>query len=112
MAKEFDSVRLTVMEKVKEALCEYDVLRTGSQEYAIPVVNDDHEEGYIVISFKVPKGTRDGEPYDGYEVAKDYQFKCEEKERKALERAKEKRKKIERDKKMREARKQKKEVAE
>lgn len=114
MKTKFDGVRNEIMENLKTLYVEkgYDVLQTGSQEFCLPVVGDDMEEGYLVITFKVPKGARDGDPYDGYAMAEEYRMKCEEKARKAEESAKKKAEKIERDKKMREARKQKKEVAE
>ena len=104
MAKEFDAIRTQFMGAVRSMFeaSNYDVLITGSQEFCIPVVNDDKEEGYIVITFKVPKGSRDGTPYDGDAEAQDYAFKCAERDRKAKERAEAKAKKIERDKKMRE----------
>ena len=114
MAKEFDSIRTQFMGAVRSRFeaSKYDVLATGSQEFCIPVVNESGEEGYIVITFKIPKGSRDGEPYDGYEVAKDYAFHLEEKARKDKERAEAKAKKIERDKKMREEKAKAKEKAE
>ncbi len=104
MAKEFDAIRTQFMGAVRSMFeaSKYDVLQTGSQELCIPVVNEDKEEGYIVLTFKVPKGSRDGDPYNGYDVAQDYAFHCAEKERKAKESAEKKAKKIERDKKMRE----------
>lgn len=114
MAKEFDAIRTQFMGAVRSMFeaSKYDVLATGSQEFCIPVVNESGEEGYIVITFKIPKGSRDGEPYDGYEVAKDYAFHLEEKARKDKERAEAKAKKIERDKKMREEKAKAKEKAE
>lgn len=104
MATKFDKIREEIMRNCKTLLegLQYDVLRTGSQEICIPIVGDDGEESYLVMTFKVPKGSRDGDPYDGYSVAEEYRMKCEEKERKAKENAEKKAKKIERDKKMRE----------
>ena len=104
MAKEFDAIRTQFMGAVRSMFeaSEYEVLQTASQELCIPVVNEDREEGYIVLTFKVPKGSRGGEPYDGHEEAKDYAFHCADQARKAKERAEAKAKKIERDKKMRE----------
>lgn len=95
-----------------DPVVEFDVLTTGSNEICVPIVGSDGEEGYIVLTFKIPKGSRDGEPYDGYEVAKDYAFHLEEKARKDKERAEAKAKKIERDKKMREEKRKAKEKAE
>lgn len=104
MATKFDKERDRLMKDcitLFEGL-QFDVLRTGSQEICVPIVGDENEEGYLVVTFKVPKGSRDGDPYDGYSVAEEYKMKCEEKERKAKENAEKKAKKIERDKKMRE----------
>lgn len=103
MATKFDDVRNTLMNDVRvlfEGL-QYDVLRTGSQELCVPVVGKDNEEGYLVVTFKIPKGSREGEPYDGYSMAEDYRIKCEAKAEKAKKTAEEKAKKIERDKQMR-----------
>lgn len=99
-----EAIRAQYMEKVKAFLVGQDdeVLRVGSNEFAIPVVREDGEEDYIVLTFKMPTGSRDGEGYDGYAMAEDYVFKCEEKRKKAEAAAKAKAKKIERDKKMRE----------
>ena len=65
-----------------------EVLRVGSNEIALPVVDSENNEKWLVLTFKVPTGSRlDGEPYDGYSVAEDYKMKCEDKERKAKEKA-------------------------
>ena len=64
-----------------------EVLRTSSNEIAIPVVDDDGNEKWLVLTFKVPTGSRDGDAYDGYSMAKDYQMKCAEKEAKAKAKA-------------------------
>ena len=65
MESKFDKVRESVMKKVGELFgkMEYDVLRTGSQELCIPIIGEDNEEGYLVVTFKVPKGSRDGDIY-------------------------------------------------
>lgn len=102
MATKFDRVRQNLMDEVESLLKDwYDVLHTGSQELCVPIVGEDNEEGYLVVTFKVPKGSRDGDAYDGYAMAEEYQLKCEAKARKAEEAAKKKAEKIERDKKMR-----------
>ena len=54
---------------------------------------------------KVPTGSRDGEPYDGYAKAEDYALKMKLKEEKAKEAKIAKEKKIARDKQMREEKK-------
>ncbi len=103
MATKFDKTRAHLMDDVRVLLegLQYDVLRTGSQELCVPIIGEDSEEGYLVMTFKVPKGSRDGDLYDGYAMAEEYRMKCEAKARKAEEAAKKKAEKIERDKKMR-----------
>ena len=99
MANKFDSVRTQLMNDCRvlfEGL-QYDVLRTGSQELCLPVVGDDNEEGYIVVTFKVPKGSRDGEAYDGYAMAEDYKMKVEAKTAKKAEADRKKAEKMKRD---------------
>jgi hypothetical protein len=55
-----------------------------------------------VFKVQIPTGTRDGEAYDGYEMAADYARKVEEKAAKAAKAAEEKARKIARDEAMRE----------
>ena len=87
-----------------------EVLRVKSNEIAIPVVGCEGNEDFIVVTVKVPTGANKGlEPYDGYEMAQDYEMKVAEKEEKAKQKAKEKEKKIAKDKAIRE---KKKEIAE
>ena len=95
-----ESVRARYMSKVKEFLesTQDDVLVVGSDEFAIPVVREDGEEDYVVLTFKMPTGSRDGDGYDGYAMAEDYAFKCEEKRKKAEAAAEAKAKKIAKDK--------------
>ena len=82
------------------------VLRVKSNEIAIPVVGCEGNEDFIVVTVKVPTGANKGtEPYDGYELATDYEMKLAEKEEKAKQKAKEKEKKIARDKELREKKK-------
>ena len=64
-----------------------EVLRTASNEIAIPVVDSEGNERYIVITVKVPTGSRDGDAYDGYAMAEDYAMKCAERKAKAEEKA-------------------------
>ena len=81
-----------------------EVLRVKSNEIAIPTVDEEGNEEFMVITFKVPTGSRDdGEAYDGYGVAEQYAQSVAEKEAKAKADAEKKAKKIERDKAQREA---------
>lgn len=87
-----------------------EVLRVKSNEIAIPVVGCEGNEDFIVITVKIPTGANKGtEPYDGYEMAKDYEMKLEEKEEKERKKKEAKEKKMKRDKELRE---KKKEIAE
>jgi hypothetical protein len=97
---ERELIRTNFLEKVAQFLYENgeEVLRVKSNEIAIPVVGCEGNEDFLVINFKVPTGANKGlEPYDGYELAKDYVHNLAEKERKAEERKAEKAKKIARD---------------
>ena len=83
------------------------VLRVKSNEIAIPVVGCEGNEDFIVVTVKVPTGANKGlEPYDGFELAEDYEMKLKEKERKAKENAEKKAKKIAKDKEIRERKKE------
>ena len=87
-----------------------EVLRVKSNEIAMPVVGCEGNEDWIVITVKVPTGANKGtEPYDGYEMAEDYEMKLKEKERKKKEKEEEKKKKIAKDEAIRQ---KKKEIAE
>jgi len=82
------------------------VLRVKSNEIAIPVVGCEGNEDFIVITVKVPTGANKGtEPYDGYELAEDYEMKIAEKERKKVEAEKKKAEKIRKNKEIREKKK-------
>jgi len=79
-----------------------EVLRTNSNEIALPCTDSEQNEKFIVLTVKVPTGSRDGELYDGYLVADDYKMKLEQKTETSKKKAEEKAKKMERDAKMRE----------
>ena len=64
-----------------------EVLRTASNEFAIPVVDTEGGEHFLVVTLKIPSGSRDGDAYDGYAVAEDYAMKCAERKAKAEEKA-------------------------
>ena len=83
-----DEVRAQYMRKVCEFLEEEEeVLVVGSNELAIPVVDSEGNEKWVVFSIKVPTGSRDGDAYDGYAMAEDYQLKLSNKALKAAEKA-------------------------
>lgn len=81
---------------------EEEVLSTGSNEIAIPTLDSEGNDEYVVITVKVPTGSRDGDAYDGYAMAEEYRIRlANAKEREEKAKA-EKERKIARDKAMRE----------
>ena len=79
-----------------------EVLITGSNEIAMPCVDAEGNEKFLVLTFKVPTGTRGGDAYNGYHEAEDYAARLELKAEKAKAAAEKKARKIEADKKLRE----------
>ena len=84
-----DEIKTRFLDGVSEHLTNVgeEVLRTGSNEIAVPVVDEDGNEKWLVLTFKVPTGSREGDAYDGYSMAEDYQMKQAEKEAKAKAKA-------------------------
>ena len=81
-----------------------EVLKVKSNEFAIPTLDEEGNEEFVVITFKVPTGSRDdGEAYDGYGVAQQYAESVADKAEKAKAEAEKKAKKIAKDKAQREA---------
>ena len=96
-----EEIKVRFLEGVSEHLSNVgeEVLRVGSNEIALPVVDTEGEERWLVLTFKVPTGSRDGDAYDGYSMKEDYEMKLAAKAAKAEEKAK----KTEKDKAKREA---------
>lgn len=96
-----EEIKVRFLEGVSEHLTNVgeEVLRVGSNELALPVVDSEGEERWLVLTFKVPTGTREGDAYDGYSMKEDYEMKLAKKAAKAEENAK----KAEKDKAKREA---------
>ena len=81
-----------------------EVLRTKSNEIAIPTLDAEGNDEWCVITFKVPTGSRDdGEAYDGYGIAQQFAEHEAEKAEKAKQAKADKERKIARDKAQREA---------
>ena len=75
-----------------------EVLQVKSNELAIPVVDAEGNEDFIVLTVRIPTGANKGtEPYDGYAMAQEYEMKQVEKAAKAKEAAEKKAAKIKRD---------------
>ena len=107
-----DALRNSYLEKLTDFLRSNgeEVLSTGTNEFALPCVDSEGNDEFIVVTVKVPTGSRDGDAYDGYSMAEDFAMKMAEKKAKAEEAAAKKAAKIERDRKMREAKKSSKEA--
>lgn len=78
-----------------------DVLPVSASELAIPCVDDEGNEKFVLIKISIPRGTRNGEggydPYDGYAVAQDYAQDCVEKAQKKADAEAKKKAKIAKD---------------
>ena len=82
-----DELRAMDLERVHACLSQEDeVLVVGANELAVPVVDTDGNEKWIVLTVKVPTGSRDGDAYDGYAMAEDYRMRQADKAAKAAER--------------------------
>ena len=94
-----EEIKVRFLKDVTEHLSNVgeEVLRVGSNEIALPVVDAEGEERWLVLTFKVPTGSRDGEEYDGYSMKEDYEMKLVKKAAKAEEAAKKKAGKIKKD---------------
>lgn len=106
-AKVKEQIKSEVMAVIIEALTAHgytDVDFYKSNGICTPVVGgEDLEEGYVQVTVSIPKGSRDGEEWDGYEEVAAYKRKLENDKIKAEKAAAEKAKKVERDRKAREA---------
>ncbi len=86
-----EATRETLVFHITESLKSFgfDVLQTGSNTFAVPIV-EDGEEGAVEIVLKIPKGPRDGSGYDPFEAAQAYTFHQDEKRKKAAKKAEKK----------------------
>ena len=98
-----EALRAQYIDMITKLLVKADeeVLRVKSNEIAIPCVDAEGEDSFVVITIKVPTGSRDGDPYDGYGEAESYEMGCKQKAEKAAADAKKKADKIARDEAMR-----------
>ena len=65
-----------------------DAGRIKDGEFNFPIVNADGKEGWLVVKFVVPRGSRDGEEYDGYADREAYEITLKKRKEKAEEKAK------------------------
>lgn len=84
-----DEVRARYMALVRETMVKAgdEVLEVASNELALPVVDSEGNEKWVVLTVKVPSGSRDGDAYDGYAMAEDWQMRQAAKAAKAAEKA-------------------------
>ena len=85
-------VKTSFMAQIKAFLEEKgeEVLRVKSGTFSIPWVLGE-DEGYLNLTFSIPKGSRDGEGYDGHAEAQNFELeqkiKLEEKARREAAKA-------------------------
>lgn len=84
---------------------EIDALPVSASELAIPCLDAEGNEKWVLIKVSIPRGTRNGQgsydPYDGYAVAEDYAQDCVEKAQKKADIEAKKQAKIAKDEKAR-----------
>lgn len=84
---------------------EQDIFHVGSNKLAFPFVNGNGNDEFVEITVSIPRGSRDGGGYDGYELKEEYEMKVKAREEKKKADAIAKEKKIKRDKEFREKKK-------
>lgn len=84
-----NALKVEYLEQVRAMFTEAgeDVQRVGNNEIAFPIVDAAGNEKWMVVKFTIPTGSRDGDAYDGYAMAEDYQMKLRAKEDKKKEQA-------------------------
>lgn len=95
-----DMVRTMISERV-----DVDALPVSASELAIPCVDEENNEKWVLIKVSIPRGTRNGEgsydPYDGYYIAEQYAQDLKDKAKTKAHKEAEKQAKIARDEKKR-----------
>ena len=98
------ALRNTYLNLVREMISDKvatDALPVSASELAIPCLDEEGNEKWVLIKVSIPRGTRNGEggydPYDGYAVAEDYALDCEEKAQKKADAEAKKQAKIAKD---------------
>ena len=79
-----------------------DVQQTKTGTVMFPAIDELGNECFLTVTVQIPKGSRDGDPYDGYAEAENYQLETKRKQDEKVAEEIAKQKKIERDKKFRE----------
>lgn len=99
MTKLNNQLRDTYTQVIMDALAAQgeEALRVASNQVAIPVVDAENNEKYVVFTIKVPTGTRDGDEYNGYNEAEAYEAHCRLQAEKKAEAARKKAEKVAKD---------------
>lgn len=98
-----DALRQKYVDLIREFLITNgeEALLVASNEIAIPCVDNEGNDEYCCFKIQVPVGSRDGDAYDAYGLAQEYEMKQAEKKEKAAKAAEDKARKIARDEAMR-----------
>lgn len=68
-----DRLREVYVQRAIAAFAGEEILRTGTGKFAIPCLDEEQGEQFVVITVQVPTGSReDGEGYDGYSEAQEF----------------------------------------
>ena len=72
-----NALRNTYLNLIRDALSaeDTDALSVGASEIAVPCLDAEGNEAWVVVKVSVPRGTRNGngyDAYDGYAAADDY----------------------------------------
>jgi len=77
------ALRASFLDKFIGLLSDEEVLRVSSNEIALPCVDAEGDDAWIVVKVSTPRGTRNGKggynAYDGYAAADGYARECAEK---------------------------------
>ena len=74
-----------------------DAQQTKTGTIMFPAVDEFGAECFVTITVQIPKGSREGEAYDGYAEAENYRMETKAKQEEKLAKEKQKQKKISRD---------------
>ena len=71
-----------------------EAIRIKNNEVAFPIVYKNGDEAFIKIAVSIPSGSRDGDIFDAYSLAEEYEINEKKKKEIAERKAEEKQKKI------------------
>lgn len=79
--KETEKIRNTYLKEIEKIYTDTntEIFQIASNKLCIPVVGDEGGEYYLTITFAVPTGERNGEPFDGYAEKETWELKVNDK---------------------------------